>query len=128
MGTLSSQAASCDDWCTSEVFEVVHQNVTANRHFGWDKKCDWLYCGACSQCATLLQEAVLSEQHGNPFAGWISKLTGSEENMRAEEDETSKTSAAVKKSEKCMEAAKKHKEQLRSRVTKALTAKWLQKP
>merc|ERR1712151_536602 len=88
----SAQSASCDDWCASEVFEVVHQNVTASRSFGWAKKCDWRYCGACSQCTTLLQETALLKiallnHHRNPFAGWINKMTGGGESAEDAEEE-----------------------------------------
>jgi len=47
---LSAEEHTCEDWCSSEEFEVVHHNATATNKFSWDMKCDWTYCSACGQC------------------------------------------------------------------------------
>merc|ERR1712176_1058215 len=62
----------CEDWCSGEEFEVVHQNVTTTKAFSWDAKCGWHYCQACSQCKADESHLSLASEKG-PFdlLGWF---------------------------------------------------------
>merc|ERR1719221_985836 len=62
----------CEDWCSGEEFEVVHQNTTTTKAFSWDMKCKWRYCDSCSECKGSESRLSLASEKG-PFdvLGWF---------------------------------------------------------
>merc|ERR550532_3439842 len=69
---LHAEGNGCEDWCSGDEFEVVHQNTTATKSFSWDMKCDWQYCHSCSQCKDDESRLSLASEKG-PFdvLGWF---------------------------------------------------------
>merc|ERR1719158_2054418 len=59
----------CEDWCSGDEFEVVHQNATSTKAFSWDAKCGWRYCRSCSECKGHL--SLASEKGPFDILGWF---------------------------------------------------------
>merc|ERR1719291_1528737 len=69
---LHADTDVCEDWCSGEAFEVVHQNTTTTKAFSWDMKCKWRYCDSCSECKGSESRLSLASEKG-PFdvLGWL---------------------------------------------------------
>merc|ERR1712014_153867 len=107
---LHMDEAVCDDWCSGEEFETVHQNVTTTQKFSWDMKCDWHYCGGCSQCKADDSHLSLASEKG-PFdvLGWFHRDDDDEDESAETKAEQDEDDSADKKAKKVMKAAAKKK-------------------